>query len=312
MLRRGLAVLGVVGAAAVALAFMAGLIDRLTLEGGVGSAAANVISGKRDYALSGSAVGLLRVEGVLEDVTWTIDQLHDLAKNGRVKAVVIRVDSPGGAVAPSQELFEEILKVRDEKPVVVSMGTVAASGGYYIACAADHILANPGTITGSIGVIAQFPNWEGLMGKIGVGSKSITSGKFKDAGSPFRPMTPEEEALFSGLVQDTYAQFREAVIEQRELSAETIDPYLDGRVLTGRQALELGLVDELGNLQDALDKAAELGGIDDRPPRVVEPREEVGGLFRFLTGTTPEELAGSLTGLGTGANGRHLQLWRLF
>src|SRR5512138_1697805 len=129
MVKRGLAILAVVTAVAVSLAFVAGRLDQLRLEGGVVSAAANILSGKRDYAISGDAVGLLRVEGVLEDVTWSIDQLHDLADNGRVKALVIRVDSPGGAVAPSQELFEEILKVREDKPVVVSMGTVAASGG---------------------------------------------------------------------------------------------------------------------------------------------------------------------------------------
>jgi len=296
-MKRAIAVLLVLGVTVTGIAFLAGILHRR-----------HSVS-----VIAGSAVGLLRVEGDIFDVEWHIRKLHEFRDNGRVKAVVLRVDSPGGAIAPSQELFEEIGKLAEEKPVVTSMGTVAASGGYYIACGTDWIVANPGTITGSIGVIAHFTNWEGLMGKIGITEKAVTSGQFKDTGSPFRPMTPEEEKLMHDLIMDSYAQFKEAVLENRPVEKEKVEPYLDGRVLTGRQALDLALVDELGDLQDALDKAAELGGISDRPPRVLEPGiDEGGGLLRLLTGRTPEEIIGAVTGLGSGKGSRQYMLWKAF
>ncbi len=296
-MRKAFAVLAAVSAAILLVAFLAGLADR-----DAGPA----------RVLGSSAVGLLRVEGEIVDAEWYISQLHRFRDNGRIKAVVLRVDSPGGAIAPSQELFEEVGKLAEEKPVVTSMGTVAASGGYYVCVSSDWIIANPGTITGSIGVIAHFTNWQGLLGKVGIGGKTITSGKFKDTGSPFREMTAEEERLLKDLIMDSYQQFKEAVLANRPVEKADIEPYLDGRVLTGRQARELNLVDDLGNLQDAIDKAAEMGGITEDHPRVVEPSEEQGGLLRFLTGEKPEELLSRLTGLGTGKHAREYMLWRAF
>jgi protease IV len=297
-MKKSFAVLAVISAIVLSLAFLAGLSSRWDSSASV---------------LAGSAVGLLRVEGEIFDAEETIRQIHKFRDNDRVKAVVLRIDSPGGAIAPSQEIYEEIGKLAEDKPVVASMGTVAASGGYYIACPSDWIVANPGTITGSIGVIARFTNWEGLMGKIGIREKAITSGAFKDTGSPFREMTPGEEALMRDLIMDSYAQFKEAVLSSRSLDRAAIEPYLDGRVFTGRQALGLKLVDELGDLQDAIAKAAELGGISDRPPKVVEPEvDEGGGLFRLLTGQTPAQLVGSITGIGTGKASREYMLWKAF
>ena len=143
-------------------------------------------------AFSGDTIALLRVEGPIIDVRWYLDQVRDLMDNDRIKGVVLRIDSPGGAVAPTQELYRELLRLRQAKPVVTSMGTVAASGGYYLSCATDWIVSNPGTITGSVGVIMEFTNLEDLFTKIGIRSRTIKSGKFKDTGNPMRPMTKEE------------------------------------------------------------------------------------------------------------------------
>lgn len=215
----------------------------------------------------GKKIALVKIEGVILDSREIIEELKEYNSNESVKAILLRIDSPGGAVAPSQEIYEEVKKIRDEgkKKIVTSMGSVAASGGYYIASVSDKIVANPGSITGSIGVIMELANVSGLMKKVGVESVIIKSGKYKDIGSVFRAMTKEERDLLQGLMDDVHDQFIEAVAVGRDIEKEQLIPIADGRVFTGRQARELGLVDEIGNMQDAIRLAADMVGIVGEP-----------------------------------------------
>lgn len=217
-------------------------------------------------------VAIVRVEGPILDSLETVNELKTFAEDPTVRAIVIRIDSPGGGVAPSQEIYNAVRRVRKEnnKTVVASMGTVAASGGYYIAVATDRILANPGTLTGSIGVIMQMANFQELLEKIGVKNIVVKTGKFKDIGSPFRPMQDEDRRLLQSVMDDVHRQFIEAVAEGRSLDSSEVEQLADGRVFTGRQAKSILLVDEIGDLQDAIRLAGELGGIIG-DPRVVEP-----------------------------------------
>ena len=232
----------------------------------------------------GEAVAIVRVEGTilagsLPDSPFDgsggaysdqiVEYLEQAQEDWSVKAIVLRVDSPGGSVVASDEIYQKMLEV--EKPIVVSMGELAASGGYYISAPADVIMANPATLTGSIGVIAQMTNLEELMDKIGVEVVVIKSGIHKDEGSPFREMTEEEKAIWQAIIDETYAQFVAIVAEGRDLPEDKVREIADGRVYTGKQAMELGLVDELGNLPEAIGRAAELGGIEGEP-RLVEYR----------------------------------------
>ncbi len=219
-------------------------------------------------------VAIVRVEGPILDSYKTVEELKEFADDPLVKAIVIRIDSPGGGVAPSQEIYNAVKRVRREynKTVVASMGTVAASGGYYIAVATDRILANPGTLTGSIGVIMQMANFQELLEKIGVKSVVVKTGKFKDLGSPFRPMVEEERQLLESVMNDTLSQFIEAVADGRSMDAAEVEQLADGRVFTGRQAKSVLLVDEIGDFQDAIKLAGELGGIEGTP-RVLETKK---------------------------------------
>lgn len=218
-------------------------------------------------------IALIRVEGVILDSQTTVTDLKRFGENPSIKAIVIRIDSPGGGVVPSQEIYDAVQRVRNKnnKAVIASMGTVAASGGYYIASATDRIIANPGTLTGSIGVIMETANVEGLLKKIGVEGIVVKSGKFKDVGSPLRKMTDEEQALLQSVMDDVHKQFIDAVAEGRALEVSAVQALADGRIFTGRQAKEAKLVDELGNLEDAIQLAADLAGIEGEP-KVVEPR----------------------------------------
>jgi len=218
-------------------------------------------------------VALIRIEGVILDSQQTITELKRFADNPLVKAIVLRIDSPGGGVVPSQEIYDAVQRIRNKnnKAVIASMGTVAASGGYYIASATDRIVANPGSLTGSIGVIMETANVEGLLKKIGVEGIVVKSGKFKDVGSPLRKMTDEEQALLQSVMDDVHMQFIDAVAEGRALEVSAVQALADGRIFTGRQAKEAKLVDELGNLDDAIQLAADLAGIEGEP-KVVEPR----------------------------------------
>ncbi|MGD9850488.1 MAG: signal peptide peptidase SppA [Nitrospirales bacterium] len=216
-------------------------------------------------------VAIVRVEGPILDSLETVNELKAFAEDPTVRAIVMRIDSPGGGVAPSQEIYNAVRRVRKEnnKTVVASMGTVAASGGYYIAVATDRILANPGTLTGSIGVIMQMANFQELLEKIGVKNIVVKTGKFKDIGSPFRPMQDEDRRLLQSVMDDVHRQFIEAVADGRSLDSSEVEQLADGRVFTGRQAKSILLVDEIGDLHDAIRLAGELGGIVG-DPRVIE------------------------------------------
>lgn len=218
-------------------------------------------------------VALIRIEGVILDAREAVGELKRFGDSPSVKAIVLRIDSPGGGVVPSQEIHDAVRRVRSKtnKAVVASMGTVAASGGYYIAVATDRIMANPGTLTGSIGVIMETANIEGLLKKLGVEGVVVKSGKFKDVGSPLRKMTDEELKVLQTVMDDVHDQFIEAVAEGRAIELAEARLVADGRVFTGRQAKELKLVDELGDLDDAIQLAADLAGIEGEP-QIVEQR----------------------------------------
>jgi protease-4 len=227
----------------------------------------------------GDAVAVIYLDGAItsdpEDYLSTLgitpgrvaDLLERAAAFPSVKAIVVRVNSPGGSVVASDEIYHALLDF--EKPVVIWMGDMAASGGYYISCGGDYVFAHPDTLTGSIGVISQFLNVEELMEKIGVDAVVITSGPSKDIGSLFRDMTEEEQALWRAIIDEVYEGFVEIVAQARDLPLEDVRELADGRVYTGRQALELGLVDAVGTPDDAIAKAAELGGVEGEP-QVIE------------------------------------------
>jgi len=218
----------------------------------------------------GARVGLVRVEGLLAEPATVIDDLKFMDDIG-VSALVLRVNSPGGGAAASQEIYDYVIRMKDSgMPVVVSMGAVAASGGYYISCPADSIIANPGTLTGSIGVLMTFSNLEELFGKVGVGFETIKSGRYKDTGTWDRQMTEEERALLQTTVDDIHAQFVEAVAAGRNMEPEEVEALADGRIFSGRQAMNEGLVDALGTLEDAVATAGRMAGIRGRP-HVQEP-----------------------------------------
>jgi len=228
-----------------------------------------------DLDLSGEdRIALIRVEGVILDAQQTVGDLKKFGDSPSVKAIVLRIDSPGGGVVPSQEIHDAVKRVRNKnnKAVIASMGTVAASGGYYIAAATDRIIANPGTLTGSIGVIMELANLEGLLKKIGVENVVVKSGRYKDIGSPFRKMNVEDRRILQSVMDDVHTQFIEAVAEGRSLDVTDVQPLADGRIFTGRQAKDAKLVDELGDLDDAIRLAADLAGIEGEP-KVVEPRK---------------------------------------
>lgn len=247
----------------------------------------------------GDRVGLVRIEGLLSDARDAVRDLKAMGEDAGVRAVVLRVDSPGGGVAVSQEIYDEVVRLRDSgKPVVVSMGSVAASGGYYVACPADSILANPGTITGSIGVIMEFAQLEELFSKIGVAYDVVKSGEFKDMGSWSRPLTEEERALLQTTVDDIHAQFVETIATEREMDPEAVRRLADGRILSGRQALEAGLIDRLGSLQVALAVAGRMGGIAGEP-RVQEPARPVRlTLLDLLSGSISRALRPEASSFG--------------
>ena len=226
-------------------------------------------------------VALVKLEGLLISSERIVEELNGYAEDSSIKAIVLRIDSPGGGVVPSQEIFNAVRHARSEgKKVVVSMGSVAASGGYYVAAAADQIVANPGTMTGSIGVKMEFANVEKLFEKIGIKGMVVKSGEFKDVGSPFREMTEREKLLLQGVIDDVQTQFIEAVAEGRKLPVEEVRTIADGRIFTGRQALALKLVDKMGDLEDSIRIAADLAGIKGKP--YVVKKEKKMPFFEYL------------------------------
>lgn len=231
---------------------------------------------------SGDKLAVVRIEGVIDWSEDIVDWIEKVRDNDSVLGVLLRVDCPGGAVAPSQEIYDAIYSLADTKPVVCSMGTVAASGGYYVSAPAHVIVANPSTLTGSIGVIMELSNLEGLFDKLGIKYQSLTSGKLKDAGSPYRPMTKEDREYFMSLLADIHEQFLTDVAHARGMEKEALRPLADGRALTGNQALEAGLVDKIGSFSFALD---ELRGMCNAPadiPIVEQPIPEEPLLSQIL------------------------------
>lgn len=245
---------------------------------------------------SGERVAVVELNEPILSSTEIVRQFKKYRENKSIKAIIFRVDSPGGGVSASQEIYEEVKKTRDAgKPVVVSMGSVAASGGYYVSCGASKIVANPGTLTGSIGVIFQFLHFNELMEKIGVDASTFKTGKYKDIGSPFRKTTEDEKKYFDQLLADVYDQFVSVIVTERKLERRKVLQYADGRVFTGKQALEYGFVDTLGTMEDAVSIAAEMGGIDGKP-KVVRERKHKTFFENFLgdAGTAVTDLRNEL------------------
>lgn len=234
---------------------------------------------------SGAQLVVIELEGIILESKPIVDLLKKYGESSAVKGIVLRIDSPGGGVAASQEIYAALNRLRKEtrKPVVVSMGSVAASGGYYVACAADKIVANPGTITGSIGVIAEWYNIGDLVRWAKLQDVVIKSGELKDAPNPNRPLTEKERAYLQELIDEMYDQFLTVVSQARKMSKEKVRPLADGRVYTGSTALRNGLIDSVGTLQDSIDQAAKLAGIDGKP-NVIYPKKRRLGLFDVLLG----------------------------
>ncbi len=265
--------------------------------------------GSPGLSLSGAQIASLDIEGVISDSKDFVDELKDFGNRSNVRSVVVRINSPGGGVAASQEIFEAIKKFRAEtkKKVVVSMASVAASGGYYVACGADRIFANPGTITGSIGVIAEWYNYGDLLRWAKMEDVVIKSGVFKDAGSSTRPLTAEERAYFQSLIDSMYGQFVSTVAKSRNMNEETVRRLADGRVYTGQQAKSDGLVDEIGTYQDAVAAAARMAGISGTP-RVVSPSKKSISILDLVLGDSRSVL--SLKRDRSESHIRFAYLWR--
>jgi protease-4 len=265
----------------LATALLAGLFAFfLALAVAVGS-----FMGQPSSFALGEKIGVIEVYGVIADSRQVIEQLHAFRDNDSIKALVLRIDSPGGGVGPSQEIHDEVKVLNALKPIVVSFGSVAASGGYYIAASAQEIFANPGTITGSIGVIMEFTNFQELLDKIGLSSVVVKSGQFKDIGSPTREMTASERELLQSLIDDVHSQFVSSVAEGRHLEEAEVRAIADGRIFTGRMAKELGLVDKMGNLEVAIQRAAELAGIEGKPQVVYPPGKKPRFIDYFIEET---------------------------
>jgi len=248
---------------------------------------ANYVSRKQNYegvsiTSGGDKVAIVELFGVIGNARRYVRQFEQYGENNSIKAIVLRIDSPGGGIAASQEIYEAVKRVREAgKPVVTSMGAVAASGGYYVACGTDTIMANPGTVTGSIGVITEFVNLEGLFEKVGIQFEIIKSGRFKDTGSPHRHLTDAERQYLQDFVDDAYEQFMGVVVEERSMSKYKVRQLADGRIFTGKQAQENGLIDLLGDYEAAINLAAEMGGIKGEPS-LVKLRQRRPTLFDLL------------------------------
>lgn len=244
-----------------------------------------------DYPVKGNRVGQIDIKGTIIGSQETLKQLKEFRKQSSIKAILVRIESPGGAVGPSQEIYREIRRTAQTKPVVASLGSVAASGGYYIASAANHVVCNPGTITGSIGVIIHLPNLKELFGKIGYQTTTIKSGQFKDIGNPSREMTPEEKELLQTTIDETYRQFVRDVALGRNLPEEDVRKIADGRVIMGEKALALKLVDQLGNFEDAVAKAGELAKIEGEPELQKAKKSKTSYLDLLLGSDVSERLS---------------------
>jgi protease-4 len=248
------------------------------------------VKGESPRLASGPRIGVVDVKGPIglgrgsvesEPILRLLKRYQD---DGDMRAVVVRIDSPGGAVGTSQEILDGLRRLAEDKVVVCAMGNVAASGGLLVAMGCDRIVAEPGTLTGSIGVISQFPTLKGLLDRVDVKMNTVTAGKMKDAGNPFREFTADDRAYWQQLADRIHRQFIEAVAEGRDLPVEEVRKFADGRVITGEQAMELGLVDQMGGFQDAVDLAKEEAGLRGEPRLVYPPEDRVRFLEEILGG----------------------------
>lgn len=258
----------------------------LLFLGGISLLISSLISQspKTDLFAKKQGVGIVELKGLIVSSEQTLKHLTEFRNNPNVKSIVLRIESPGGAVGAAQEIYQEVIRTNEVKPVIASMGSMGASGGYYAALGAENIIANPGTMTGSIGVIVKFPNLEGLFDKIGYKSEVIKSGPLKDVGASDRPLSAEERKLMQDLIDNVYGQFVRDIASARDMPQETILELADGRIYTGEQALEAGLIDRLGNFTDAITIAAEMGGLDTEDPQLIYPKfDRKFSLFNLLT-----------------------------
>jgi protease-4 len=263
--------------------------------------------------LAGRAVAILPIEGIITSERRVLANLESLRHNGAVRAFVVEIRSPGGTVGASQAIYHELRKLRDddERPVVAWMGDIAASGGYYVALASDSVFALPGTITGSIGVIMEFPNARELLRKVGVGWEVVKSGEHKDLASPARPLSEADREILESVVLDAYEQFVDAVVLNRPLTRDEILPLADGRIFTGAQASELGLIDGTGTLREAVDVAGRMAGLGEGP-RTIRPHRRRLSLLDIVLGVGDTSL-GRLLGWAVelpGPTPRLLYEWR--
>lgn len=238
----------------------------------------------------GEKVGVIEIIGAIVDSKDIIHNLKRFREDDSVKAIVVRIDSPGGGVGPSQEIFREIRKTSESKKVIASLGGVAASGGYYIAAGADGIVANPGTITGSIGVIMGYSNFQELLKKIGLVPVVIKSGEYKDIGSPVREMTKKEEEILRNLANQIHRQFIKAIAEGRGIEQSKVEKFADGRIFSGEEAKKIGLVDRFGNLEDAIEWAGRMGGIKGKISAVYPPEKKF-SVLKYLVNSSLREVA---------------------
>jgi protease IV len=272
---------------------MVGLVLALARSGGAGAGLG-----------LGGRIAVIEVDGIIGDDEGFTRDVRRLRQNRSVRGWVVAINSPGGVVAPSQSMYETLQRIRaeDDVPVIASIGSVGASGGYYVALAADSIVALPGSITGSIGVLMEYPNVRVLMERLGVRMEVVKGGEQKDLLSPFRDMDPEQRETVEALVRDVHEQFIEAVMAARGMSVEQVRRMADGRILSGRQAQAAGLVDRLGNREDAIAVAGQMAGLGSRPGivRPPEPRRPflIDVLFGQATAAVVKELAGSVAQVG--------------
>jgi protease-4 len=238
---------------------------------------------------SGDRIGIVEVEGVISDSKELMEDIIKFKEDPSIAGVILRINSPGGSVGPTQEIFREVVKLKEKKTVYVSMGTSCASGGYYIASAGHKLYANPSTITGSIGVIMQLMIMEDVLKKIGLQSNTIKAGRFKDAGSPFREMTPTERAYMEGIVESIYEQFLKDISTERNMNIEVVRKLAEGKIYTGTQAKDLGLVDGLGNFYDTVDALRTALNIKGKPSLVYA--EKPFSLSRWVFGSISQDLS---------------------
>jgi protease-4 len=246
--------------------------------------------------IGGSPVAVVELHGMIEDATQVLGGLYKQAADKEIPAIVLRVDSPGGAVAPSEELYHAVKRLKAQKPIVVSMGSVAASGGLYASLAASKVFCQPGTQTGSIGVVMQVPNFTNIADKVGFTMITVKSGALKDVGNPFRPMSDSDREFLESTAQKVHSAFIQAVVEGRNLPEAKVRQFADGRVIIGTEAKELGLVDDFGDIYDAAREALKLAKVDlpaGEQPRLVYVNKKKGTLAKLL------ESASSLSEIAT-------------